>query len=78
VTKLEAYFMSKAILELARGLVRPIGLLIVIGGVAGLAVYHGVTKDALEGAAVLAAFGGPIVGWWFKERADRHDKGDGV
>ena len=65
-------------LKLIRGIVRPIALLAVVGGVVGLSIYHGITVDAKEAALFLAAFGGPIIGFWFKERGDRLPEDDNV
>ena len=57
-----------SILKLARGLVRPLALVVILGGITFLAVYHGVTVDAVEGVALLMGIGGPIVTLWFVER----------
>ena len=62
--------MSKAILELARGLVRPITLLAIVGAIIAAVFVRLLPPEALLGV------GGPILGWWFKERAERHDKGE--
>ena len=67
--------MVEAILKLLRGSVRPAVMLGGSAAVIGLFVYHGVTVNALEGAAGLATFTGPAMGWWFKERSDRHRDG---
>jgi hypothetical protein len=55
-------------LDFIRGLVRPLVLVIIVSGVTGLAIYHGVTTDAKEATLMLAAFSGPIVGFWFNSR----------
>lgn len=55
-------------LDFLRGAVRPIVLLVVVGGIVGLTVYYGVTVNAKEAALLLAAYSGPILGFWFKER----------
>ncbi len=59
-----------AALTLIRGLVRPFALFAIIGGVVGFLAF-----GKLEEAKFLAAFGGPMVGWWFLERKVRHDDG---
>ncbi len=64
-------------LNFIRGIVRPATLLTVVGGVVGLAVYYGVTVDAKEAALLLAAFGGPAMGFWFRGRDElRDDNGE--
>lgn len=55
-------------LDFIRGIVRPTVVLVVVFGVTGLAVYHGVTTDAKEAALMLAAFGGLPLGFWFNSR----------
>ena len=60
--------MIDSILKLARGLVRPLGLFAILGGITFLAVYHGVTSDTAEGVAMLMGIGGPIITLWFVER----------
>lgn len=50
--------------EAARGIVRPISLLAIVGGVVGF-----LATGRLEEAKLLAVFGGPIMGFWFKERS---------
>lgn len=60
--------MIDSILKLLRGSVRPVALLVVLGAITFLAVYHGVTVDAAEGVAMLMGIGGPVVTLWFVER----------
>ena len=55
-------------LDFIRGIIRPAALLTIVGGVTGLAIYHGITVDAKEAFLFLAAFGGPILGFWFNSR----------
>ncbi|KKK56752.1 hypothetical protein LCGC14_3061400 [marine sediment metagenome] len=55
-------------LDFIRGIVRPASLFTIVGGVTGLAIYHGITVDAKEAFLFLAAFGGPILGFWFNSR----------
>lgn len=59
-----------SVLKLLRGSVRPLAVLSVIGGVIGF-----LATGQLEGAKFLAAFGGPILGWWFLERTARNKSG---
>mgnify|MGYP000258909335 CR=1 FL=1 len=65
-------------LNFIRGLVRPLTLFVVVSGVVGLTVYYGITVDAKEAALLLMGFGGPVVGFWFKERGDRLPEDDNV
>ena len=59
-----------AALTLIRGLVRPFALFAIVGGVVVFLAF-----GKLEEAKFLAAFGGPVVGFWFLERKVRHDDG---
>ena len=60
----------KAALDFVRGIVRPVSLLAIVGGVVGF-----LATGRLEEAKYLATFGGPIVGFYFLERKIRHDNG---
>ena len=62
--------MTEAILKLARGLVRPLALLAIVGGVVGF-----LAVGKVDEAKFLAGFGGPILGFYFLERKVRHDNG---
>jgi len=53
----------KAALDFVRGIVRPVSLMAVVG-----AVIAFLAQGMLEEAKFMAAFGGPILGWWFAER----------
>lgn len=60
-------------LDLARGLVRPIVTIALVGAVIGV-VYLGLTgiatmDDAKEAAAILGTPTGLVVGFWFNGRA---------
>lgn len=56
-----------AIVESIRKLVRPVTLFALVGAIIYVAV---VDVGGKEGLAVLLAVGGPVVGFWFKERSD--------
>jgi hypothetical protein len=56
---------ATAALMLIRGLVRPVALLAITGAIIAAVFVR------LLPAEALLAIGGPILGWWFKERADR-------
>ena len=62
--------VTDAILKLGRGLVRPVSLLAITGAIIAAVFVR------LLPAEALLAIGGPILGWWFKERAERHDVQD--
>ena len=62
--------MTDAILKLGRGLVRPVSLLAIIGAIIAAVFVRLLPPEALLG------IGGPIVGWWFAERKERHDVQD--
>ena len=53
-----------SLLNFLRGSVRPITLLTITGGVVGF-----LATGKIEEAKFLALFGGPVVGFWFKERS---------
>ena len=58
--------MTDAILKLGRGLVRPVSLLAIVGAIIAAVFVR------LLPAEALLAIGGPILGWWFAERKERH------
>lgn len=58
--------MITEVVNAVRSLVRPVSLLAIVGGVLGFAA-----TGNMESAKFLAAFGGPILGWWFAERNKR-------
>ncbi len=55
--------MIAEVVNAVRSLVRPVSLLAIVGGVVGFAA-----AGNMESAKFLAAFGGPVLGWWFAER----------
>lgn len=61
--------MTTAILDLVRGLTRPVALLALVAAIIA-AVFVGLLP-----AEALLGTGGPVLGWWFKERSDRHTDG---
>ena len=58
--------VTDAILKLGRGLVRPVALLAITGAIIAAVFVR------LLPAEALLAIGGPILGWWFAERKERH------
>lgn len=59
--------VTDAILKLGRGLVRPVSLLAIVGAIIAAVFVRLLPPEALLG------IGGPILGWWFAERKERHD-----
>ncbi len=55
---------AEQILELVRGLVRPVALFAIVGGIVGF-----LAVGKMEEAKLLSVLGGPILGYWFSERA---------
>ena len=58
--------VTDAILKLGRGLVRPVSLLAIVGAIIAAVFVRLLPPEALLG------IGGPILGWWFAERKERH------
>ena len=58
--------MIHGILQIARGLVRPLMTAAFTG-----AIIAAVFTELLPSEALLGV-GGPVIAWWVKERSDRH------
>lgn len=51
------------LVDAIRSLVRPVALFLIMGGFVGF-----LANGDLEAAQLTAAFGGPVLGYWFAER----------
>lgn len=58
--------MIHAILQIARGLVRPFGTAALTGAFIAAVFLELIPAETLTAATMLT------LGWWFKERSDRH------
>ncbi len=54
---------AEQILDLVRGLVRPVALFAIVGGIVGF-----LAVGKMEEAKQLSILGSPILGFWFAER----------